>query len=187
MSRFSDTLVYLRKRDGLSQQDLADRVDISRSQIGMYETGRRMPSREVLEAIADIFNVSIDFLVGRVDSGEYSDIFRSNLGDILQNRSSSDIEAAGIDLYEARLIVDGAIPLTLNLACELSEQLGESLDDMLDSKKPTPAYEDGLSETEKLLMKYVRNLSSGQQQMLLAQMQVMIASQKKSSLSSAQE
>ena len=115
MNSFANTLIYLRKRDDLSQQDLADKIGISRSQIGMYETGLRMPSREVLEAIADTFNVSLDFLVGRVDTGEYSGIFRSSLGHIIDTRPKADLEIAGVDLYNAGLIVDGTIPLTLSL------------------------------------------------------------------------
>jgi hypothetical protein len=97
------------------------------------------------------------------------------------------MEAAGIDTYELGLIVDGTLSLTFNRACEIADELGETLDFMLGREKPTPVYEDGLNDTEKLLMRYVRDLSSGQQQMLLAQMQVMIESQKKSSLSSVQE
>jgi len=112
----------------------------------MYETNQRMPSREVLEAIADIFNVSIDFLVGRVDTGEYSDIFRENFKGILESRPSPDIEAAGIDLYEAGLIIDGTIPLTFNRACEIADQLGETLDAMLGREKPAAEDGDGLSE-----------------------------------------
>ena len=97
MNNFSDTLVYLRKRDGLSQQELANKMNVSRSLIGMFESGQRMPSIEVLEAIADTFNVGADFLIGRVDSGEYSTVFRKNLALILDNHEKKDIAAMGID------------------------------------------------------------------------------------------
>ena len=63
MSNFSEMLAYLRKRDGLSQKDLADRLGISRSTVGMYETGEREPSFEMLNAIAEIFDVSVDALL----------------------------------------------------------------------------------------------------------------------------
>lgn len=65
MSSFFDNLVYLRQKNGMSQQDLADRSGCSRSAIGMYETGKREPDIETLEAFADIFNVDMDFLTGR--------------------------------------------------------------------------------------------------------------------------
>jgi len=65
MSTFSDMLTYLRKRNGLSQQDLADKTGLTRSAIGMYETGKREPDFETLEIIADFFNVNIDTLLGK--------------------------------------------------------------------------------------------------------------------------
>ena len=63
MSRLSETLVYLRKRDDLTQKALSEKINVSRSLIAMYEKDVRAPSLENLEAIADAFNVSIDFLV----------------------------------------------------------------------------------------------------------------------------
>lgn len=178
MNNFSDTLVYLRKRDGLSQQELANKMNVSRSLIGMFESGQRMPSIEVLEAIADTFNVGADFLIGRVDSGEYSVVFRKNLAHILENYGKDDIAATGIDEYETTLIIEGAISLSLDCACRIADQLGESLDTMIGTEKPTPVSEDGLSDIEQLLMGYVKSLTPDQQKMLLAQMQVLIESQR---------
>lgn len=65
MSGFSDMLVYLRKRDGYSQQELAQKIGVSRSTIGMYETGEREPAFETLEALADTFNVNMATLLGQ--------------------------------------------------------------------------------------------------------------------------
>ena len=181
MNNFSDTLVYLRKRDGLSQQELANKMNVSRSLIGMFESGQRMPSIEVLEAIADTFNVGADFLIGRVDSGEYSKIFRKNLAKILDKYGEDDLVATGIDEYETTLIIEGTISLSLDCACRISDQLGESLDAMIRTEKPTLISEDGLDSMEQMLIRYVRELTPDQQQMLLAQMQVMKESQKEAS------
>ena len=75
MSGFSDMLVFLRKREGLSQQELADQLGVTRSRIGMYETAKREPDFEGLEAIADFFNVNMDTLMGKAPTpqGERSD------------------------------------------------------------------------------------------------------------------
>ena len=65
MPGFADMLCYLRRRDGISQKELADRLGVKRSTISMYETGQRQPDFETAEAIADIFNVNMDTLLGK--------------------------------------------------------------------------------------------------------------------------
>ena len=55
----------LRKSKGISQKELASYIDVSPSLVGMYEQGRRKPSFEILEAIADYFNINIDTLYGK--------------------------------------------------------------------------------------------------------------------------
>jgi len=62
---FPITLKMLRLSRGLSQQELARDLELSAVTISGYETGKREPSLEILERIADYFNVSIDFLLGR--------------------------------------------------------------------------------------------------------------------------
>lgn len=150
MSRLSETLVYLRKRDDFTQESLADRMGVSRSLIAMYESGQREPSLENLEAIADTFNVSIDFLVGHVDSGEHSKIFIDSLKRIIDAHDRSELEAAGIDPYEVDLVIKGAIPLTFDHACELADQLGESIDSLLGIEQPGTANDAELSEITKV-------------------------------------
>lgn len=65
MPAFADMISYLRRRDGLSQQQLADMLGVKRSTISMYETGKREPDFETAEALADIFNVNMDTLLGK--------------------------------------------------------------------------------------------------------------------------
>lgn len=62
---FSENLKALRKSKNLSQEDLAYDLKLSRSLIGMFESGKRKPSFETLELIADYFNVRLDDLSGR--------------------------------------------------------------------------------------------------------------------------
>ena len=56
-------IAALRRAAGMNQSELAKKLKISTSAVGMYEQGRREPSLETLAAIAQIFGVSIDFLV----------------------------------------------------------------------------------------------------------------------------
>ena len=67
MGNFQSVLKSLRKANGLTQDELAKILKISRSTIGMYENGSREPGYETLEAIADYFNVDIDYLLGRTN------------------------------------------------------------------------------------------------------------------------
>lgn len=62
---FAKRLIELRKSKGISQKELANYIDVSPSLVGMYEQGRRKPSFEILEAIADYFNINIDTLYGK--------------------------------------------------------------------------------------------------------------------------
>lgn len=63
MSKFSERLTALRKARDLSQDDVAKLLNISRSRISMYEQGKRQPDFEMLEAIADFYNVNMDYLL----------------------------------------------------------------------------------------------------------------------------
>lgn len=65
MAKFASIIKNLRIERGITQEQLAALLKISRSTVGMYETGSREPDFETLEAIADIFNVDMDYLMGR--------------------------------------------------------------------------------------------------------------------------
>ena len=58
-------LVELRKEKGLSQAALAKELGIDCSTIAKYETGDRLPDIVMLCALADYFEVSTDYLLGR--------------------------------------------------------------------------------------------------------------------------
>lgn len=69
MAKFSERLRLLRKQADLSQQELANLLgSVSKSSINMYERGEREPGIETLEAIADFFNVDLDYLLGKSDT-----------------------------------------------------------------------------------------------------------------------
>lgn len=76
MPRFSERLKELRVSHGLSQQEFANQLGcVSKSSINMYERGEREPSFETLEAIADYFNVDMDYLLGKSDNpNKYGDL-----------------------------------------------------------------------------------------------------------------
>jgi len=71
---FMERLRLLRKEAGLSQQMMADALGISRQAYSNYEAGNREPSYETALQLADYFNVTTDYLLGRVEKpGESAD------------------------------------------------------------------------------------------------------------------
>lgn len=68
MAAFANILKTLRTERQLSQLELATRLGISKSAVSMYEQGRREPDFDILNKIADIFQVDVDYLLGRTVS-----------------------------------------------------------------------------------------------------------------------
>ena len=65
MSELSERIKELRMLNKDTQADLAKKLGMSRSYISMLECGKREPQREELEAIADIYNVDMNYLFGK--------------------------------------------------------------------------------------------------------------------------
>ena len=71
MGNFSKVLKKMRLNHNLTQAELAKQLGISRSSVGMYESGEREPDFETLEAIADFFNVDMNYLLGTESRSTY--------------------------------------------------------------------------------------------------------------------
>lgn len=65
MVDFSQRLKQLRKDKHLTQIQVAKRIGVTASMVSSYETDIRLPSYEVMLRIADVFGVSVDYLLGR--------------------------------------------------------------------------------------------------------------------------
>ena len=61
---FGERLKDLRKSNGLTQQQLADRLGVAKSVVSYYESGDRFPSYDVLIKIAQRFHVTTDYMLG---------------------------------------------------------------------------------------------------------------------------
>ena len=60
---FGNKLKFLRERNGLTQEQLANKFNLLKSSISMYENNVRLPNVEVIKEFANYFNVSIDYLL----------------------------------------------------------------------------------------------------------------------------
>ena len=67
MSTYSNRIRELRKNKSLSQEQLADKLGVTKQAVSQMERGARKPSVTMLEALCDFFNVSTDYLLGKED------------------------------------------------------------------------------------------------------------------------
>jgi len=111
---FGEILKELRKREGLTQEQLAKILGVSKSTVGMYEQSQRRPhSDELLMRIAGYFGVTIDYLKGYSPDG-----------------TSYDLDKLGI-----RKVVVKRLPMLGKIACGkpvMCEQEYETLIDVSD-------------------------------------------------------
>lgn len=68
IDRFAQRLKTLRKERGITQQQLADGVGISKGGLSYYENAGRTPDISILERFADYFGVTTDYLLGRTNA-----------------------------------------------------------------------------------------------------------------------
>lgn len=61
--QFRDKLFQLRKRDGMTQAELAEAINVSRQAISKWEMGTAIPDVSNMLALSKLFNVSVDYLV----------------------------------------------------------------------------------------------------------------------------
>ena len=90
-------IAEIRLKQGWSQAELAKRLHISPSTVGMYEQGRREPSIDALTAMSEAFGVTIDYLItGKICTltdpriSEQADLVKDAIS-ILQDFSREDL------------------------------------------------------------------------------------------------
>ena len=64
----------LRKKKRMTQRDLAKAMKVSQQTVGAWETGRAIPGADTLSELADYFNVTTDYLLGKPEMKKETDI-----------------------------------------------------------------------------------------------------------------
>lgn len=64
---FAERLKTTRKQNGYTQVSLAEKLQVSKGTVAMWETGKRTPDFETLIALSELFDVSTDYLLGKSD------------------------------------------------------------------------------------------------------------------------
>ena len=71
MSKIGDRIADLRKQKKYSQIELAKKIEASREAIGKYERNEAVPSVETAKKIADVFEVTLDYLVDEAATANF--------------------------------------------------------------------------------------------------------------------
>ncbi|NOV00190.1 helix-turn-helix domain-containing protein [Paenibacillus sp. LMG 31457] len=99
--KYGDRIALLREKRGLTQEELSNKIGISRASLSHYETSRREPDYETINKIATFFNVSIDYLLGRTNLQHT--ILDNDVRDFVENLDLTDENI----LQKFSLTVDG--------------------------------------------------------------------------------
>lgn len=67
MNKFAERLNYLREQNGISRRQLAERLNVSVRLIGYWENGQRECDFDTLLRLSDIFDASVDYLLGKTE------------------------------------------------------------------------------------------------------------------------
>ena len=120
--KFNERLKELRLANGLTQKELAKSIEVGRTTISEYESGKIVPKHEGLLKLANYFNVSVDYLTGVSDepatrqSNEHElDKLLNTLDYILMNEYDSPVMYEGVILntYE-KLMISQFLNMKLN-------------------------------------------------------------------------
>lgn len=102
----------LREEVGWRQEDLAKKLDVGKSTVGEWETGKKTPRPDKLIKLAEIFNTSIDYLLGKTDNKDPIDEIKADIEsstpDLLEiiKRTRPHIGGVPISEDQAEIIID---------------------------------------------------------------------------------
>ncbi|MVO74117.1 helix-turn-helix domain-containing protein [Paeniclostridium sordellii] len=84
---FGERLKSLRKSLNLTQKELGEKLNVSGRVVGYYESNDRFPDKDTLTKIADFFEVSVDYLLGRTNSKN-----NTNIDSLKIDENEKDVE-----------------------------------------------------------------------------------------------
>lgn len=114
--KYGNRIAELRKKHNYTQADMAAVLGISRSALSHYELNRREPDFGTLHRIAELFHVSIDYVLGRTDLPDASLQPNHNIIDFVDSLELSDtqileqfsltLDGQPVTAEEAKLFID---------------------------------------------------------------------------------
>lgn len=105
-------LACLRKKEGLSQAEVSEKLDVSRQAVSRWEAGESRPSTENLQALSKLYNVPLEYLL---DEGKEDRPAPAPTGSAAECGSEQEIQKKG--KLRIRWIVICAVTLALLVCC----------------------------------------------------------------------
>lgn len=104
--KFSEKVRDLRTRNGLSQEELSEKLDVSRQTVSKWEAGSSFPEIEKLIALSDLFKVSIDYLLKdkQVNINVSEDLDRMVIQFLNSSYEMADISRRLVEIMEDGII-----------------------------------------------------------------------------------
>lgn len=106
--KFGKVVRELRKKAGMTQSELAQRLNISPSAVGMYEQGRREPDHSMLMKLCEVFHTTSDKLIGITHKQGYREINEliDEFGDVLSEEQALMFNGMPISSEDRQKIIE---------------------------------------------------------------------------------
>ena len=108
----SEKILKLRKANNLTQEQLAEQLQVSRQAVSKWESGQAIPESDKLPALSDLFHVTIDYLLRPSEIDELSiktEILEKQQKEIIQKERKKDtfypVSYTHLDVYKRQLFI----------------------------------------------------------------------------------
>ena len=130
--KFNERLKQLRLANGLTQKELAKSIEVGRTTISEYESGKIVPKQEGLLKLANYFNVSVDYLTGVSDTPATRQHNEHDFGKLLNT-----LDYILMNEYDSPVRYEGVILNTYEklMISQFLEQVRDNVELMLDLRK----------------------------------------------------
>ena len=95
---FGAKLQHEREKTGMRQADVAAELGLAPNSISYYENGRSLPSLDLARRMADLFHVSLDYLLGRTEEATLSEMTSRSVAELLVRLSQLEGTRVEVDL-----------------------------------------------------------------------------------------
>lgn len=138
--KFSKRLKEMRKEKKYSQEELGKLLSLDKSTISLYESGKRQPGYETLSRLADFFDCSIDYLLGRTsDTSDPDNQIQSTSPDLDSPLRQKTRSEALQKIAELDTQLDLPDEVLLGLIRKVKEKFGELPEEEYNSHPEGPA------------------------------------------------